>query len=122
MAKTDFPSIDAYIFAQPDQVQPALHEVRAILRAAWPDAEEGISYQIPVLRLGGKLGLYFAGYARHYAIYPATKGIVEGVGEDLAPYLVSKATLKFSLPAPVPAALIRHIADARLAELLAAGG
>lgn len=122
MPKTDYRSIDAYILAQPAQVQPALHEVRAILRAAWPDAEEGISYQIPVLRLGGKLGLYFAGYARHYAIYPATKGIVEGVGPDLLPYQTSKATLKFALTAPVPAALVRRIADARLAELVAAGG
>jgi uncharacterized protein YdhG (YjbR/CyaY superfamily) len=117
MAKTDYTSVDDYIAAQPEAVRPALQRVRRILSEALPDAEEGIGYQVPVMRVRGKYALYFAGYARHFAIYPATSGVIEALGDALTPYRSGKATFRFELADPIPEDLIRRIAAARAEEL-----
>ena len=61
-------SVAAYIAAQPPAVRPALRKVRAAIRKALPKATEGISYQIPVYKLDGRMVLYFAGFRRHYSL------------------------------------------------------
>ena len=40
-------TVDEYIAAQEERVQPRLEELRALLRAALPEAEERISWSMP---------------------------------------------------------------------------
>jgi uncharacterized protein YdhG (YjbR/CyaY superfamily) len=116
MAKTDFESVDDYIAAQPDAVQAILKRVRRTIRKAVPGAEEGISYQIPTYKLRGGAVLYFAGWKKHYSLYPASKRVVAALGAALAPYQVEKGTIRFPLSAPVPVALIARFAKLRAKE------
>lgn len=116
MAKTDFKSIDEYIAAQPAAVQSVLSEVREIIRASVPGAEEAISYQIPALKLSGRAIIYFAGWKNHFSIYPLTPNLVEAFRDDLAPYELSKGTVRFPLSKPIPKALIEGIAKFKAAE------
>jgi uncharacterized protein YdhG (YjbR/CyaY superfamily) len=116
MPKTDFKSVDAYIAAQPDDVRGVLQRVRGVLRKAVPDAEEVISYQIPAYKLKGSAVIYFAGWKRHYSLYPATAPLVAAFNEELAAYEVSKGTIRFPLSQPVPAKLIERIAKFRAKE------
>lgn len=116
MAKTDFSSIDAYLATLPEASRAVLEEVRAVLTKAIPGAEEAISYQIPTLRLGGKNVVHFAAWKAHYAIYPASARVVAELGDALAPYEVSKGTIKLPLDAKVPRALLTKIAKIRAAE------
>ena len=118
MAKTNFQSVDEYIASLPPETHTALRRVRAILRKALPKSTEGISYQIPVYKLDGKMVLYFAGFKSHYSIYPATARLLKEMKKELTPHLHSKATLRFSYEGKVPAALITRIAKARAAEAL----
>ena len=46
-------SVEAYIAAQPAAAQPRLTELRAIIRAAVPDAAEIIRYGMPTYRCAG---------------------------------------------------------------------
>ena len=110
MGKTAFKSVDEYIAAQPENVQPILQEVRRALRQALSGAEEVISYGIPTYRLHGTYVVYFAGWKNHYSVYPATRLLVEAFKDDLAPYTVEKGTVRFSLADPVPAKLIGRMA------------
>lgn len=110
MAKTDFKSVDEYIATHPKDVQSMLQRVRTIIRRALPSAEEVISYQIPTYRLHGGYVVYFAGWKQHYSLYPATKHLVSTFKHDLAPYEVSKGTIRFPLSQPVPVTLIGRIA------------
>ena len=119
MAKTDYQSVADYIAAQPAAVQPALRRVRATIRKALPRATEGISYQIPVYKLDGAMLLYFAGYPRHYGIYPATPGIIGPLEKQLARHLHGKATIRFALTDPFPTRLITRIVKLRAAEVAA---
>jgi uncharacterized protein YdhG (YjbR/CyaY superfamily) len=116
MARPSFASVDAYLAAQPAAVQKALERVRAVLRRALPGASERISYQIPVYEIDGTMVLYFAGYPRHYAVYPATEQLLEALGDEAAGLLHGKATLRFPVDQPVPARLITRIAKLRAAE------
>lgn len=117
MAKTDFKSVDEYIAAQPDAAQSLLERVRSAIRKAVPGAEEMISYQIPTYKLRGGPVLYFAGWKRHYSLYPATGHVVSSLKEDLAPYEVAKGTIRFPLSEPVPVKLIERIAKLRAKEV-----
>ncbi len=116
MAKTDFKSVDQYIATHPKDVQEILQRVRGIIRKAVPGADEVISYQIPAYKLDGAAVIYFAGWKQHYSIYPATDGVAEAFKDDLAPYNVSKGTIRFPLAHAVPVKLIERITKFRANE------
>ena len=116
MAKTNFQSVDEYIASLPPDTHLALRRVRAVIKKALPKATEGISYQIPVYKVDGRMVLYFAGFKNHYSVYPATGKLLKAMKKELAPHLHSKATLRFSYDEKIPAALIARIARARAAE------
>jgi uncharacterized protein YdhG (YjbR/CyaY superfamily) len=118
MPATNFASADEYIAAQPPSARPVLERVRATIRKALPRATEGISYQIPVYKIDGRMVLYFAGFVRHYSIYPATAGVIRALGKELTDLLRSKATIRFPYTGAVPARLISRIARLRAAEVL----
>ena len=116
MANTDFKSVDEYIATFPEGVQAILRRVRGAIRKALPGAEEAISYQIPTYKLHGGYVVYFAGWKQHYSLYPATGRLVAAFEDDLAPYEVSKGTIRFPLSQPVPVKLIERIAKFRAKE------
>jgi uncharacterized protein YdhG (YjbR/CyaY superfamily) len=117
MAKTDFKSVDEYIATKPEDVQPILQRVRGILRKALRGADEVISYQIPAYKLNGTAVLYFAGWTQHYSLYPATATLVAAFKKDVAPYELSKGTIRFPLAEPVPVELIERLAKFRANEV-----
>ena len=112
MAKTDFKSVEEYMAAQPDAVQAVLRRVCSVIRKALPGGEEVISYQIPAYKLHGYPVLHFAGWKQHYSLYPA-HDLVAAFKKELAPYEVSKGTIRFPLSEPVPVKLIERIAKFR---------
>lgn len=110
MARARTESVDDYIARHPQDVQATLRRVRSIIRKALPGAEEVISYQIPAYRLHDRCVIYFAGWKQHYSLYPASAGLVAAFRKDLAPYPVSKGTIRFPLGGPVPGTLIAGVA------------
>jgi uncharacterized protein YdhG (YjbR/CyaY superfamily) len=117
MARTDFTTIDGYIASQPASVRAALSRVRDTIRKALPGAEETISYRMPAYKLFGRVVIYFGCWTKHYALYPGTGRFVATLNDELAPYEVSKGTIRFPLSKPVPVRLIARIAKLRAKEL-----
>ena len=117
MAKATFKSVDEYIASQPQAAQDALQRVRSAIRRGVPRAEEVISYQIPAYKLHGVRVLFFAGWKTHYSLYPASAGLVAAFKDELAPYEVSKGTIRFPLSKPVLAKLVERIAKYRAKEV-----
>lgn len=109
-------SIEKYISAFPDDTRRTLDEMKATIRAAAPGAEEKISYQMPAFYLQGNL-VYFAAFKKHIGFYPTSSG-VEAFKRELAPYEVSKGTIRFPLDRPLPLKLISRIVKFRVAENL----
>jgi uncharacterized protein YdhG (YjbR/CyaY superfamily) len=110
-------NVDEYIAGFPQDVQERLQEVRATIRAAAPEAEEKISYQIPAFTLSGKYLIYFAGFKKHIGMYPAPAGNAE-FRKEISAYKSGKATVKFPLDRPVPLDLVRTIVKLRAKENL----
>ena len=119
MAKTAFASVTEYIASQPASVRGVLRRVRSTIRKATSEAEEGISYQIPAYKLRGRPLLYFAAWKEHYSLYPSTARLRAAFKDDLAPYEVSKGTIRFPLSKPVPVRLIANLARFRAKEVAA---
>jgi len=115
--KVAFKSIDEYIGTFPERVQKILEELRATIKAAAPDAEETISYNIPTFRLNGKYLIYFAGWKNHISIYPIPIG-TEAFNKKVSKYTEGKGTLKFPLDKPLPLKLITQIVKLKVTESL----
>jgi len=99
-------SVDDYIASQPQAAQVVLERVRTAIRKALPKAEETISYKIPVYKLHGRPVIYFAGWKKHYSLYPSNARLVAAFKDELRPYEVEKGTIRFPLSDPVPVKLI----------------
>jgi uncharacterized protein YdhG (YjbR/CyaY superfamily) len=119
MAETDFKSVDEYISTFPKDTQAVLQRVRGTIRTALPGADEVISYQIPGYKIRGERVIYFAGWKKHYSLYPVGDQIVKAFKNELAPYEVEKSTVRFPISKPVPVKLIERIAKRRAKEAAA---
>jgi uncharacterized protein YdhG (YjbR/CyaY superfamily) len=114
--KAGFASIDEYIATFPEEIQNILEEIRATIRAAAPDAEEKISYQMPTFALKGNL-VHFAAFKSHIGFYPTPSG-TEAFKEEIARYQGAKGSIRFPLDEPMPLDLIARIVKMRAAENL----
>ena len=108
-------TIDDYLAALSDDKRAALEKLRKTIRAAAPNAEECISYQLPAFRLNGML-VAFGATANHCAFYPMSSSMVEAHKHELKDYETSKGTIRFQADKPLPAALVRKLVRARIAE------
>jgi len=112
-------SIDEYLATLGEEQRKALQAIRETIRKAAPKAEECISYQLPAFRLNGML-VAFGATKKHCAFYPLSSSVVAGHKEELRDYDTSKGTIRFTPEKPLPAALVRKLVRARIAENLAA--
>jgi uncharacterized protein YdhG (YjbR/CyaY superfamily) len=108
-------TIDEYLARLSEEKRAALEQLRRDIRAAAPNAEECISYQIPGFRLDGMLLVSFGAAANHCAFYPGAHP-VQAHARELAKYDTSKGTIRFPADAPLPSALVRKIVKTRIAE------
>jgi uncharacterized protein YdhG (YjbR/CyaY superfamily) len=111
-----FDSVDEYIASFPSDVQERVRHVRQAIHRGVPGAGERISYQIPCVTLHGRDLVFFSGWKQHIGIYPMIDLDDPPLEADLAPYLSSKATLKFPHRKPLPVDLIQRFAAAKAAR------
>lgn len=111
---TRWTSTDAYIAAALPDRRPVLEELRAAIRAAAPEADEMISYNMPAFAQHGTL-VYFATMTNHIGFYPTANGIA-AFQEELAAYESSKGAVRFPLDRPLPLDLIQRIVRFRVEE------
>jgi uncharacterized protein (DUF1697 family)/uncharacterized protein YdhG (YjbR/CyaY superfamily) len=114
--KTNFRTIDEYIANSAANVRKTLKELRAAIRAAAPEAEEKISYQVPTFALQGNL-VHFAAFKDHISFFSASSGVA-AFKKELSAYDLSKGTVRFPLDKPLPLKLIGQIVKFRVNENL----
>ena len=87
------------------------------IRAAAPDATEVITYKMPGFRSHGDQFLVsYDAFKQHYSLFPASDGVVKGLGAAIEPYLAGKGTIRFPASRPIPTDLVTRIIEIRLAE------
>ena len=108
-------TVDDYLARVPAGKRAALERLRGVIRSAAPDAVECISYNIPGYRLDGRLLFHFGATANHCAFYAGALPL-ETFADQLLNYRTSKGTIRFTPEHPLPAALVRKIVKARVAQ------
>ena len=101
-------TIEAYIEAQDESVQARLREVRAILRAAIPEAEERMSWSMPTFWKGRNI-IHFAASKKHLGLYPGGEATTV-FAETLKDFDVSKGPIRIPWDRELPVELIQDIA------------
>jgi uncharacterized protein YdhG (YjbR/CyaY superfamily) len=112
--KTAIRNINDYLAPLSADKRAALQRLRKTIRAAYPKAEETISYGIPAFRLDGKVIAWFGAAAKHVSFYPGTSW--KGFEDELEDYETSKGTIRFQPDHPLPAALVRKLVRSRIAR------
>ena len=104
-------SVDEYIAAQDEMIQPKLNEIRTVLRSALPDAEERISWSMPTYRKDHNI-IHFAAQKKHIGLYPGPEAVAYFSGRlDQAGLLYSKGSIQIPYSDDLPLELIAEIAD-----------
>ena len=109
-------SIDAYLAPVEESQRDALEQLRQTIRAAAPEAEECISYGLPAFRLDGRLLVAFGAFTSHCSFFPMSARTVAAFRGKLRGFGTSKGTIRFSPSKPLPAALVKQLVQARVAE------
>ena len=108
--------VDEYLEGVPEPARGTLNKVRAAIRsAAPPEATEAISYRIPTFKYKGNL-VAFAAFSNHCSFFPMSLAIMAAFKNELKAFDTSKGTIRFPLDKPLPAALVKKMVKARVAE------
>jgi uncharacterized protein YdhG (YjbR/CyaY superfamily) len=113
---TEPATVDEYLTRLPDDRRVAMEQLRQTIRAAAPNAHEQLSYKMPAFKTHGQFLVSYDAFKKHYSLFPASGGVVEGLGNEIEPYLAGRGTIRFPADRPLPLDLIRRIVEIRLAE------
>lgn len=109
-----FTTVDQYIGTFAPDIQAKLQEIREVIKAAAPKADELISYNMPGYKLNGML-VFFAANKAHLGFYPATNSMNE-FAKDLTKFTTTKGSVHFPYDQPLPVKLITKMVKYRVKE------
>lgn len=101
-------TVDAYIAHSAGEARPIMEELREIITSTIPEAEEGISWNVPIYKYHGILAGFDA--AMHHVSFgaDALQGKDREVLEEKG-YKTGKKTIQIRFGQKVPAAVIKKI-------------
>ncbi len=108
-------TVNEYLDSLEDPVKSTLEKLRQTIKAAAPQAEEVISYQIPTYKYKGAL-VHFAAFEKHLSFFVVNKNILKIFENELEKYKTTGTTIHFSPEHPLPAALVQKIVQTRMKE------
>jgi len=106
---------DEYIAMVPEPARSTMKKIRAVIRSVVPrEATEIISYGMPAFKHHGVL-IWFAAFSNHCSLFP-TASVIEAFKHELKGYSTSKGTIQFPVNKTLPAALVKKLVKARIAQ------
>jgi uncharacterized protein YdhG (YjbR/CyaY superfamily) len=112
-------TVDEYLAAVPDDARRVLQRIRAAIKDAAPNAEETISYGIPLYKLAGKHLIGFGALKGHLSLFVTDPEVLRKYERELEPFDHggTKTTIRFTVETPLSAALVKKIVKTRVRDL-----
>ena len=108
-------SVEKYLAGVPEPARSTLEKVRVAIRSAAPSGTtEVISYGIPAFK-HKKVLVWYAAFAKHCSLFP-TAAVIEKFKNELKGFTTAKGTIQFPTDKPLPAALVKKMVKARVAQ------
>jgi len=108
-------TVEDYLASVPEPARGTLQRMRLAIRSVLPaEATEAISYGIPAFKYKGPL-VWFAAFSSHCSLFPGAS-VIKAFTNELKGFEISKGTVHFPVDKPLPAALVKKMVKARLAE------
>jgi uncharacterized protein YdhG (YjbR/CyaY superfamily) len=104
--------VNSYIKTARRDVRAKLVQLRRIIKATAPKADEGISYGMPYYEYNGALA-YFAAFKNHVSLF-IPPPVIEEHRRELKAYETTKSSIHFQLDKPLPTALVQKMVRARM--------
>jgi len=114
-------SVAAYLANLPDERRARIEDLRRTVRAAAPDADEVVTYDMPGFKVGTRFLVSFGAYKRWDSLFPASQVVLDEVPEA-RPFAKGRGTFQFPLAEPLPLDLIGRIVTVRVDELAREAG
>ena len=108
--------IDEYLADLEEPKRSTLQRLRQTILEIVPEAEEGISYQVPAFRIDGKVVAGFAAFKNHLSYLPHSGSVFPLLRDEVAGYKTSKGALQFPVDSPLPKALVERLIRVRLTQ------
>ena len=109
--------IDAYLAGVGEPDRGALEALRRTILAVVPEAEQGLSYQVPAFRVDGKVVAGFAAFTKHLSYLPFSGSVLGQLAGQLDGYSMTKSALHFTAAHPLPDSLVKMLITTRLEQL-----
>lgn len=110
-------TVESYLEGLAPDQREALRRIVEIARRVAPEAQEGTSYGIPALRLGGRPLVGVRASTGHLSLFPFSPAVVEAVTPDLNGFSLSKGTIRFTVERPLPDEVVEQVVRLRRREL-----
>lgn len=111
-------TVDEYLRKLPPSQRKALDTLRQNINAVSPaEMTELISYGIPSFKYKGRQFVSYAGYPDTCTLIVMSYKVMDAFKAELRRFKTDKATIFFSADKPLPAALVRKLVKARIAEI-----
>ena len=113
--------IDRYLADLEEPKRSTLQRLRQTILEVVPEAEEGISYQVPAFRVDGKVIAGFAAFKNHLSYLPHSGSVFPVLRDEVASYKTSTGALQFPIDSPLPRLLVEQLIRVRIAQAFPAG-
>jgi uncharacterized protein YdhG (YjbR/CyaY superfamily) len=109
--------VDEHLAQLDEPKRSTLEQVRRSIATVIPEAEQGLSYGVPVFRIAGEPVAGFSA-AKEWLRYLPHRGEILSTSsdEDLGGLSASKGAVKFAVDQPLPDSLVRKLIGARRIE------
>jgi uncharacterized protein YdhG (YjbR/CyaY superfamily) len=108
-------TVDDYLASLSPEQRAVLERVRRTIKKAAPDAEERISYRIPLYRQHGDV-VGFAAFKDHLSLFVTDSSVSKRFADELNGFEVRNTTIHFSVENPLPEELIGKIVRYRVEQ------
>ena len=109
--------IDEYLAKVDEPKRSTLEHLRRSIAGVIPEAEQGLSYGVPVFKIAGKPVAGFSAAKNWLSYLPHSGEVLATMSdEDLGGLSASKGALKFPIDQPPPDSLVRKLINARRTE------